>query len=301
MYIILNGVKILKIFLKKHKKLLGNLKIYVIITVGALISASGISLFLAPSDIVAGGISGIGIILHSVFNFPIGAFMIIANIPVLFLGCKFLGRGFLSKTAYGTLILSVFIDLFASLPPLTTDRLLASIFGGALVGIGMGLIFMIGATTGGVDVLAKILNRLFPFVDVGKCLFIIDFIIIFIGAIVFSDINLSLYGIISLLISAYLIDTIISGANSAKIAYIISDKHEKIACDIINDLNRGLSSISVRGMYKNTSRTMLMCVLKKHELPRLRLIVSEVDKNAFIIFIGAREVSGEGFKIYPIN
>lgn len=294
-------MKILKKILKKRKKLLGNLKIYVIISVGALIASLGISLFLAPSNIVAGGISGIGIILHSVFGFPIGVFMIIANIPVLALGWKVLGKGFLFKTAYGTLMLSVFTDVCSSLPPVTTDMLLASVFGGALIGTGMGLIFLIGATTGGVDVLAKILNKTIPSIDVGKCLFMIDFIIIFGGAIVFSSINLSLYGIISLFIASYLIDTIISGANSAKVAYIISDKYEKIACDIMNDLNRGLSSINVRGMYKNTSRTMLMCVLKKHELPRLRLIVSASDKNAFIIFIGAREVSGEGFKIYPIN
>ena len=294
-------MKILKKILKKRKKLLGNLKIYGIITVGALISASGISLFLAPSDIVAGGISGVGIILHSLFKFPIGVFMIIANIPIVFLGWKFVGRGFLAKTAYGTVMLSVFTDICSSFPPVTSDRLLASVFGGALVGAGMGLIFLIGATTGGVDVLAKILNKVFPAIDVGKCLFIIDFIIIFFGALIFSDVNLSLYGIISLLIASYLIDTFISVANSAKIAYIISDKHEKIACAIMNDLNRGLSGINVRGMYKNTTRIMLMCVLKKHELPRLRQIVSEADKNAFIIFIGAREVSGEGFKIYPIN
>lgn len=294
-------MKNLKKKLKKCKKLLGNLKIYVIITVGAIIAASGISLFLAPSDVVAGGISGIGIIIHSVFNFPIGAFMIMTNIPILLLGWKVLGKGFLLRTAFGTLMLSVFTDAFITLPPITQDKLLASVFGGALVGIGMGLIFLIGATTGGVDVIAKILNKLFPALDVGKCLFLIDFIIIFSSAIVFSDINLGLYGIIALFIATYLIDTIIQGANSAKIAYIISDKYEKIACSIMNDLDRGLSSISIRGMYKNTSRTMLMCVLKKHELARLRLIVSEADKNAFIIFIGAREVSGEGFKIYPIN
>lgn len=294
-------MRILKKFLKKHKKLLGNLKIYGIITLGAAFSSAGISLFLAPSDIVAGGISGIGIIVHGLVGFPIGAFIIIVNIPILILGSRLLGKGFFTKTAYGTLMLSVFTDILAYFPPVTQDKLLCAAFGGALCGTGMGLIFLIGATTGGVDVLAKLLHRVVPALDVGKCLFVIDFVIIFSSAIVFSDINLSLYGVISLLISTYLIDMIIQGANSAKIAYIISDNFETIARDIFDELSRGLSSIKVRGMYKNTERTMLMCVLKKHELAKLRLIVSRADKNAFIIFIGAREVSGEGFKIYPIN
>ena len=277
------------------------MKTYGIISFGVMLSAIGISVFLSPARIVAGGVSGVGIILHGIYGFPIGVFLLICNIPILLLGLKMLGKGFLLKTLYGTVMLSVFTDSAAKLPPFTDDLLLSSLVGGTLIGIGMGLVFLIGATTGGVDVLAKILNKLFPSIDVGKCLFIIDFIVILSGGIVFSDYELCLYGIISLLIVTYLIDTIIQGANSAKMVYIISDYYSEIADVIMNDLNRGLSSIRITGMYKNTERRMLMCVLKKHELVVLRNIVSKIDKNAFIIFIRARAGSGEGFKIYPSN
>lgn len=286
---------------KNYKKLLGKSKIYGIITLGVLLAAAGISVFLTPSKVVAGGVSGVGIIINGLYGFPVGTFMLLMNIPILLLGFKMLGKGFLLKTLYGTFMLSVFTDLMSYIPHFTYDPLLCALFGGALVGIGMGLVFLIGATTGGVDVLAKILNKLFPAFDVGKCLFIIDFIIIFTSGMVFSDIELCLYGIISLLVVTYLIDTIIQGANSAKMVYIISDCYERIADAILNELSRGLSSIDICGMYKNQNRKMLMCVLKKHELVKLRNMVTKIDENAFIIFIGAREVSGEGFKIYPIN
>ena len=291
----------MKKILKNRKKLLGNLKTYGIITVGAMSAAVGISVFLSNVNVVAGGVSGVGIILHGLCGFPIGLFMLLANIPILLLGFKILGRGFLFKTLYGTVLLSVFTDVASYISPLSNDVLLCALVGGTLIGIGMGLIFLVGATTGGVDVLAKILNKLFPSVDVGKCLFFIDFVVIFAGGVLFKSYELCLYGIISLLIVTYLIDNIIQGANSAKMVYIISDRYEEISDEIMHNLQRGLTSIDILGMYKKQKRKMLMCVLKKHELYRLRSIVAEIDKNAFIIFIGAREVSGEGFKIYPIN
>ena len=269
---------------------MGNLKTYGIITFGALISAVGISVFLSKANVVAGGISGVGIILNGIYGFPVGLFMFTCNIPILLLGLKFLGKSFLLKTLYGTLMLSVFTDITSGFSSITDDLLLSALAGGALIGIGMGIIFLIGATTGGVDVLAKILNKLFPAFDVGKCLFLIDFIIILSSGIVFANFELCLYGIISLLIVTNLIDTIIQGANSAKMVYIISEHYEQIADKILHDLSRGLSSIEICGMYKKQSRKMLMCVLKKHELVKLRKIVSQIDENSFIIFIGARQV-----------
>ncbi|MBR2499842.1 MAG: YitT family protein, partial [Clostridia bacterium] len=231
----------MKKFLKNRKKLLGNLKTYGIISFGTLISAIGIGVFLSPVNVVAGGVSGVGIILHGLCGFPIGLFMLLANIPILLLGFKILGRGFLFKTLYGTVLLSVFTDIASYIPSFSNDVLLCALVGGALIGIGMGLIFLVGATTGGVDVLAKILNKLFPSVDVGKCLFFIDFIIIFAGGALFKSYELCLYGIISLLIVTYLIDNIIQGANSAKMVYIISERYEEIADKIMHDLQRGLT------------------------------------------------------------
>lgn len=277
------------------------MKSYGIISFGVMSAAVGISVFLSQAKVVAGGVSGVGIILNGLFDFPIGLFMLIANIPILLLGFKILGKRFLFKTLYGTVMLSVFTDLATNIPTFTDDLLLSAIAGGTLIGIGMGLVFLVGATTGGVDVLAKILNKVFPAFDVGKCLFIIDFIIILTSGIVFKDYELCLYGLISLAIVTYLIDTIIQGANSAKMVYIISEHADKIANSVMNDLKRGISGINIMGMYKKQERKMLMCVLKKHELVILKNLVSKIDENAFIIFIGAREVSGEGFKIYPIN
>jgi len=283
------------------QKLLGILKIYGIITFGALLAALGISLFLAPVDMVAGGLSGIGILVHSFTGFPVGALMLILNVPLFFLGFRFLGSGFLIRSLYGAFMFSVLTDVTALIPPVTENLILCALFGGAFMGIGLGIIFLLGATTGGTDIAAQLIHRLVRSIDVGKWLLIIDGAVILAAGLATGSWERCLYGIIAAVTNGLLVDMMIQGANFAKVVYIISPKAEEIAEDTMETLDRGATALYCKRMYTKNDGLMLMCVVKKHELTRLEEIVLSHDPTAFIIFSGARSVSGEGFKIYPIN
>ena len=285
----------------KTKKAISTIRIYAVITLGVVLCALGINLFLAPHSIVSGGISGIAILVNKLTGFPIGTFMLILNVPLFILGILFLGQGFGIKSLYGSILFSVFTDITSTLPPLTQSAVMASFFGGALLGIGFGIVFLSGATTGGTDILASLGHKSVPAIDVGKWIFIIDIVIILSGALIFKNTELVLAGILTLFINSFLVDYVISGANVAKVVYIISDKSEEIANEVIEKMKRGVTGIYTRGMYENENRTMLMCVVKRFELQKLEQIVSKNDKKAFLIYAQARRITGEGFKIYPIN
>ncbi len=283
------------------KKLLGILKIYVIIAFGAFIAATGISLFLAPTDMVAGGLSGISILVHSFTGFPVGLLTLLLNIPLFFIGFKYLGSQFLIRSAFGAIAFSCLIDLMALLSPITENLMLCALFGGGLLGIGIGIIFLLGATTGGTDILAQLLYKLFRQIDVGKWVLIIDGAIILTSGLVTDRWEACLYGIISATVNGVLVDLMMQGANFAKMVYIISPKAQDIAVEILEKLNRGVTGLYCKKMYSQTNGMMLLCIIKKHEIPKLEQIVLQHDPKSFIIFSGARSVSGEGFKIYPIN
>ncbi|WP_249312841.1 MULTISPECIES: YitT family protein [Congzhengia] len=285
----------------KLKKTVRTIKIYAAITAGVFLASLGINLFLAPHAIVSGGASGIAILVNRLTGFPMGTFMLLINIPLFILGSIFLGHGFGIRSIYGTILFSVFTDVTALLPGLTENLIMASVFGGALLGMGFGIVFLAGATSGGTDILASLGHKAIPAVDVGKWIFIIDIVIISSGAYLFRNTELVLAGILTLFINSLLVDYIISGANVAKIVYIISDKSEEIAKEIMEKVERGVTGIYTRGMYIKEDRTMLMCVVKRFELIRLERIVERHDKRAFLVYSQARQVTGEGFKIYPIH
>lgn len=274
-------------------------KDYVVITAGVLSASLGISLFLAPHTIVSGGVSGIAIILNRLFNFPMGLVVLVLNIPLFILGAVFLGNSFGIKSLYGAFVFSVFLDLTAGFKPVSDNMLLCAIFGGILLGIGFGAIFLSGATTGGTDILAALGNKAIRAIDIGKWFFIIDTLIIISGIAFIKNTESLLSGIIALMISSFVLDYIISGANTAKLVYIISDSSEEIAREILNSLSRGVTGIKIKGMYTKSDRTMLMCAVKKFELQKLENIALKHDKNAFIILTGAHQITGEGFMSYP--
>lgn len=285
----------------KNKKLLHVLKSYAAIAGGVLIAALGINLFLAPHAIVSGGASGVAILIYRMTGFPMGISMLLLNIPLFIAGVKCLGNSFGIRSVYGTVLFSVFTDITAFFPSVTQNYIMAAIFGGALLGVGFGIVFLTGATSGGTDILATLLHKAVPAVDIGKWIFIIDIIIISLGAYFFKNAELVLAGILTLFVSTFLLDYIISGANVAKVVYIISDKSEQIADEIMKKVERGVTAIYARGMYVKENRMMLMCVVKRLELQRLERIVEKNDKNAFLIYSQARKVTGQGFKIYPIH
>lgn len=276
-------------------------KEYLIITAGMLIASSGVSLFLEPHNIVAGGVSGIAIIISNFLVFPMGIITLALNIPIFILGIVFLGNSFGVKSLYGAVTFSLFIDLTANIPFHTENVIMASIFGGLLLGVGLGTVFLSGATSGGTDIIAAICNKIIQAIDVGKWIFIVDIAVILAGAYFIGNTDSVLLGIIALFISSFLVDYVITGANNAKMVYVISDYSEEIAQKIIDELDRGVTGIFTKGMYTKGERTMLMCLVKRFELPKLEKIVEETDENAFMIFTQARQVRGEGFINYPIN
>lgn len=276
-------------------------KSYISITLGALLSALGLNLFLAPHSIVSGGASGVAVMVHALTGFPMGTLVLLINIPLFVLGVIILGGGFGLKSLYGTAVFSILIDITSFLPPATENMLMSAIFGGTLFGLGFGMIFLAGATSGGTDILAAVLHRVVPVVDIGKWIFAIDAIIIAAGVAVLHDSERVLAGVLSLFIASFLVDYLISGANVAKVVFVVSDKSQEIAEKIIENLKRGVTGIYACGMFEKTDRLMLMCVVKRMELTKLKTIVAETDDKAFLVLSQARQVSGEGFFVYPFE
>lgn len=287
---------------------------YFMIFVGSIITAASINIFLVPYKIAPGGASGIATVLYYISNgkFSVGIIMLALNIPLFILGMRFIGRKFVIKTILGTLLLSVVIDITEPFTRTFTKRfgemsegmiysqdiLLYSLFGGFLMGLGLGLVFKSGATTGGTDLAAKIVNHFFPVFTMGEILLIVDTSIIILAAIVFKSFQLGLYAIVTLFISSKVIDALLEGVNYAKAVFVISDHSENISARILYDLDRGVTALDGTGMYTGSNKKVLLCVVNRGQIPVLKNIVKSVDQNAFIILADVREVLGEGFKNY---
>lgn len=279
------------------KKYFPIIKKYVIMIIGSFVAAAGISLFLAPNKLTTGGISGLATIAYYIWGFPIGVVSLVLNIPLFVLGIWIEGKGFGLKSLYATLLLSLFIDLLANVEPFTEDALLGAVYGGVLMGVGLGLVFLSGATTGGTDIIAKLVQRTVRHMSIGRILLVVDVLIIALAAIVFKDKQVGLYSAVALYASTHMIDLIIEGGKFAKTVFIISDKHLEIAQSITTDLHRGVTGLDGKGMYSGNDKTVLMCTVKRNELPRLKDLIRQTDKDAFVILTDVREVLGEGFII----
>lgn len=268
---------------------------YLYITLGCVVMALGMNLFMVPNKIAAGGLSGIGIVLFHLFNFPVGVSVLIMNIPLFLVSWKLLGTSFGVKTLFATIALSVAIDVTAFLEPLTDDLFLSVLFGGGAVGAGLGLILRKDATTGGTDLGARIVHKLIPFLSVGQLLLIIDAVVVILAAAVFQHYELALYASVAIFITARIVDYVVVGINYSKAAYVISHQSGRISSRVLNELNRGVTELKGRGMFTGMDRPVLMCVLKSRDIPHMKKIVQEEDPEAFIFISDVREVLGEGF------
>jgi len=275
-----------------------SLRSYGGIILGALITAVALDMFLIPNKIAAGGVSGLATVLHHLFGFPVGMTMLSFDIPLLLLSVRILGTRFGVNTLFGAATLSLSIDLLAPyIPVLTGDLLLASLYGGIMSGIGLGIVFRFEGSTAGTDLAAAIFNKLFGF-SVGQSLLGIDFFVITIAGLAFGSAELALYGLISLFITTQIIDLVQEGPTSAKAFFIMTSKGEQVAREIMDKLDRGVTYLQARGGYTGEPREMLFCVVGKREITRLKDIVYHIDKQAFVIVADAHEVLGEGFKTY---
>lgn len=229
------------------------------VSVGTLLVALSLDLFLAPNKIAPGGVSGLAVVLQHLFGWPIGAVTLAINIPLFIISTKALGTGFGAKTLYSTILLGVSIDALAFLKPLTHDTILAAVYGGIIMGVGIGIVIKYGATTGGTDMAAMTLHKYIHFLSVGRILLIIDFVIITLAGIVFSP-ELALYALATEFISIKVIDLIQEGSGDERIAIIISDRYEEISKSILEEMERGGNRTKrKRGLFKKGQKCFVVC------------------------------------------
>ncbi len=265
--------------------------------IGCTIYAAAINFFNVPNNIAQGGFSGLAIVINYLTDLPVGAVNLALNIPILLLALKFIGKKFVIKTLWVTVLLSVIIDLVALIPyEYTGDKLLASIFSGALLGAGVALVAARGSTTGGTDVLSKLLRLVFPHMSYGKLVMLSDMVVIAVSAIVFRSIESALYAAIVIFVSSKVIDYILYGMAKSKMLMVVTDHADKISQELVNNSPRGVSIIPAKGAYTGQEKNMLICVLRSNEVaPAIKLIKS-IDPNTFTIITEANEIIGKGFK-----
>lgn len=265
---------------------------------GITITAIAVSLFSLPNKIVAGGSSGIATLLYFILGLPPGGTNFAINITLLLFCAKTLGKTFALSTLTGSFMLSLLVQLFSYLPPFTENLLLASVFGGILFGLGVGLCFVSGGSTGGTDILGRLLQKKFKHLPIGTLLMIVDGIIILVSYLFFKNNELTLYGIITLAVSTFTIDTIIRKLNVSKLAFVITAKGKEMSKELVKNFTRGCTVINSFGAYTFESNYMLVCALKESELPTFREKILQYDSGAFIIFSNATQIVGNGFHVY---
>ena len=271
----------------------------VLIIAGTFILAVGIVFFIAPYKFVPGGVYGISIVIHHLFGTPIGLVALCFDIPLLLIGIRILGNKFGAKTVLGIVLTAVFVDVLGQAlgnnPLVEDDALLSAIFGGALVGLGLGIIFRAKATSGGTDIIAMILSKYMRF-PLGQSLIYVDSVIVFLGLIVFKDWKIPLYSWLIIFITGKVIDMVVEGISVHKVVIIISDKHEEIREKIIIDIGRGGTYLIAEGMYEGTEKKVIYTNVNRRELPLLLDHIRNVDPHAFVSVVDANDVIGDGFR-----
>jgi uncharacterized membrane-anchored protein YitT (DUF2179 family) len=267
---------------------------YFQIVLGCFIGALGLTMFLVPNRVAAGGVSGLATVIHYLFKFPVGWTMLVLNIPLFLAGVAFLGKSIGIKTLVGSLLFSVFTEITADFPVVTQDLMLSTVYGGIIMGLGLGVVFRVRGSTGGTDLASMILNRFIPSISVGQGILIIDFFVIISSGIAF-DWELAMYAWIALFISSKVIDLVQEGFNYAKAVYIISLKAEEISQKILTEMERGVTLLEAKGGFTCHDKYVLLCVITRLEVARLKNIVHETDPQAFVIVHDVHEVLGEGF------
>ena len=270
------------------------LKNILLVAVGLLVSAAAYRMYLIPNQVVNGGFTGVGQLLNRFWGVGVGTVNIILNVPLFLISMKSMGVRFGLRSLIAMVLLSLLID-HMPLPPATDDMLLAAVYGGAISGIGFGLVLRGSSTTGGTDMLASLMHRLVPVLKVSYGISFFDGLVIIASAFAFEP-QAAMYGLISLFLCNVLIDLVLEGPDSAHSYFIISDNSEAIAEKILREMDRGVTALEAMGMYSHAHKQVLLCVVNRFETMRLRRIIFEVDPNAFVIANKAKEVLGEGFK-----
>ena len=278
------------------------LKNILFIAAGAAMFALGFDLFLQPHHINVGGVSGIGQILAYITGFgSVATWSLLINIPLFLLAIKGVGRNFFFGSLAGMLFSNLFLTLFSGLPVPETEPLLAALYGGLLSGVGLGLVFIVGASSGGSDVLARLLRPKFPNFPIGRIMLVIDTAIILLTGLVFGDINKTLYSAVTIYVCSISLDAVVYGLDYSTVALIVSDKYEEIGRVICEKLDRGVTVLDGKGFYSGNVKQVLLSAIKKRQAAELKALVTDIDPNAFVILQESHQVLGEGFKRYSKN
>lgn len=264
------------------------------IALGLLLAALGYRLFLIPNDIAPGGFTGMGQLINALTGYPVGAVVLALNVPLFALGLRSMGVRFALGSLVATLALSAMLDWLPT-SYVSDDVVLSTIFGGILSGAGFGLILRGGASTGGTDMLAKMIHERVRVIKVGMVMFGVDFLVVFASMFVF-DATKAMYAVIALFISTWVMDRVIDGLNTAKAYFVISRNSAEISRRVQHELEHGVTALRGRGEYSGEDMDVLLCVVYRFEAPRLKRIIAECDERAFVIATDVHEALGEGFE-----
>ena len=264
------------------------------IAIGTFSMALGINLVYQPMSMVTGGFTGVGILLRHFFPIPLWVVTLVLNIPLFLLAGNIFGWYYVRKTIFASLSLTGFLAVIPQFPIQHEDYLMAALSGGALNGVGLGLVFRRGASTGGTDLLSSLMQKCFPELNAATVLGIIDAILVVAGMIVFG-IRIGLYSIVAVVVTTKLMDRMIEGVKFAKLLYIVSDQAEEISREILEKMHRGVTSLAGKGMYSAHEKNVLLCAISRKELVKVRRLAKGIDSRAFIIISDVREIMGEGF------
>lgn len=282
-----------KIHRNKVKEFLADTLVFIL---GGILYSVAINCFLSRNNILNGGFTGVATIINFLFDLPIGTVLFIMNIPVFAVAFKKLGVRFVLRTVWATLINSTLIDIGVLLPVYQNDLLLSSLFGGALTGIALGIIFVRNATTGGVDIIAKLIQLKNPHISMGRSILLFDAAIVVLGGIVYGNVESMLYAAVVIFVSAQVLDYIIYGVSRGAMIMIITKKSDEIRRMIINDFNRGVTVLKGQGGYSGEDKNVLLCACYDNQAQKFIKKIKSADENAFFIVTQSKQILGNGFK-----
>ncbi len=269
---------------------------------GSLLIGISVNFFTAPNHMAPGGVTGIATLLNYLFGIPIGVMSFLINVPLMIVAFMYLGRHFSIYTLKSMTILSLCVDLVAKIMEMTGqigysgDPLLASLMGGVITGAGLALVFMRGSTTGGLDIVMRLVKRKYPHISVGRILFAADACVLIASIVIYGNVESGLYGLVCIFANSRMLDTVLYGGDKGKSIMIVSEKYLEIAKAINNDVRRGVTMLSGQGAYSEKERKVVLCAVRDNQYPAVKRVVYGIDPNAFIIVNAATEILGTGFR-----
>ena len=266
------------------------------VAIGSFIYACGISLFLDPNNLAPGGASGLAIVLNRICNIETGTLYFSINVPIMVIGLWKYGVRFIASTFFSILLNSIFTNQLAKLGALTDDRFIATMAGSVLVGVGVAIVFKSKATTGGTDIIVKVLHDKYKHIKTGVIFLLTDIVIVAFSGLVFKDINIIMYALVSVFVQGKVLDIVLYGGDEAKLFYIISDNPDAISERIMKDIDITVTFLKGKGAYTGKEKQVILCVARKQQGPAIEEIVKAEDKDAFMIISSANEIYGEGYK-----